>query len=142
MDPLSVTTSILAILGAGGKVGTGLERILALKFASDAMLALNNEVNEMHRIVQDIDDLLRQDLHKSENQSVSNLADTLAQTKMIALEVDKFIAYELTVVSDDGHNTRVDRSKFLRSDTKIQELKTRMQSNKSSLSIQLGILNT
>ena len=142
MDPLSITTGILTLLGAGCKIRNGLKRILDLRYASDALLALNNEVNELHRIVQDIDDLFRQASHRKENQSSSNLADTLAQTRIIALEVEKLIAYELTVVSIDGHGTRVDPSKLLRADHKIQELKMKMRSNKASLSIHLGILNS
>ena len=142
MDPLSITVGILAILGAGGKVGDGLRKILALKHAPEAVMALNNEVNEIHRIVQNIDDVLQRHARTPGSLTISSLVDTLVQTKMTALDVEKLIAYELTVVKADGQSTRIDRSKWLRSKERIQKLKERIQLNKASLSIGLSVLTS
>lgn len=60
MDPLSVTAGILAILGASGKVGQACSKIVALKDAPEALQSLNNEFDELQTVVQEVDDLLRE----------------------------------------------------------------------------------
>jgi hypothetical protein len=60
MDPLSITAGILAIFGAGGKVGNGLRKLVQLRDAPDALLALCNEVTDLQCVVQNVDDLLQQ----------------------------------------------------------------------------------
>lgn len=59
MDPLSVAASILAILGASGKVGQFCRKIVALKNAPEALHTLNDEVEELQIVVRDVNDLLR-----------------------------------------------------------------------------------
>lgn len=50
-DPLSVTAGILAIFGAGGKVGNGLRNLVQLRDAPDTLLALCNEFTDLQCIV-------------------------------------------------------------------------------------------
>lgn len=44
MDPLSLSASILAVLGAAGRTSQALEQILGLRHAPAELLALMNEV--------------------------------------------------------------------------------------------------
>ena len=60
MDPLSITISTLVIVGAGGKVAKALKKLLALRDVPDALLVLNNKVNEIHCVVRDIQTVLEQ----------------------------------------------------------------------------------
>ena len=59
MDPLSLTASIIAVLGAGGSVASGIERIVSLRHAPDALLALNNEIVDFQLVVRMIQELLQ-----------------------------------------------------------------------------------
>ncbi len=45
MEPLSITASILTVLGAAGQVKKGLERLQSLKNAPQELCALTNEVS-------------------------------------------------------------------------------------------------
>ena len=45
MEPLSVAASVLAVLGAAGAAGRGLQHVLALRNAPDQVIALMNEVS-------------------------------------------------------------------------------------------------
>ena len=147
MDPLSITTAIVTILGAGSTVQGGFKRILALRHAPDALIALNNEVNDLHRIVRAIDDLLRKHVEErhanqtSANQN-SNCVEKLQKAQEVALDVEKYIAYDLTVIAADGKITRIDRSRWLRSGTRIQGLKARIQVIKADLFLELGMFNS
>ena len=139
MDPLSITASILAILGAGGKVGDGLKKIIALKDAPDALLALNNEINDIQIAVEDIGDLLRRcNVSDVTRSPPSTVIRSLERTESTILELEGFIAYNLTTI--EAGRPRLDKSKWLRSTQKIQDLKTRLQSDKAAVSLSLGVL--
>ena len=45
MDPLSVTASLLAVLGAAGAAGRALQHMSDLRHAPDQLLALTNAVS-------------------------------------------------------------------------------------------------
>ncbi len=142
MDPLSITTGILTILRVGNTIQSGFKRVLALKHAPAALIALNNEINDLHRILKTIEDILRRDLDRREGILPSSFVTKLETTKGIALDIEKFIAHEITVVAPDGQYTRVDRSKWLRCGTRLQELKGKIQTNKADLSLELGMFNS
>ena len=140
MDPLSITAGILAILGAGGKVGNGLKKIIALKHAPDALLALNNEVTDVQIAVQDVDDLLRRYTDLSKTQIPIIVIRSLQQTKKTVLLVECFIAYDLTTI--EAGRQRVDKSEWFQATSKVQDLKTKLQADKSSLLLSLGVLTS
>ena len=46
MNPLSLTTCIIAVLGASGGAASGLRKLASLRRAPDAILALINELSD------------------------------------------------------------------------------------------------
>ena len=52
MDPISVTASILTILGATAKASQALELVADLHHAPDQLLALMNEVSVFDRLTE------------------------------------------------------------------------------------------
>ena len=51
MDPLSITASIITIVGVGGQAAKAVRKLASLKGASDLVLALNNELSDLHLVV-------------------------------------------------------------------------------------------
>ena len=138
MDPLSITASILAVAGAGGNLARGLKRVLELKTAPDALLALNNEVNEVELIIQDVQVLLEQ-LYTANITPPISLKMAFEQTKTTILAVESFVAYDLTVITSDG-TLRIDKSRWIRAKEKVKILKKSMKSDRLALSVSLNIL--
>ena len=139
MDPLSITAGILAILNAGGKVGRFLQRIVSLKDAPDTLLALNNEINEIRTAVEEIHDLLRRYIETAVIRDPPlTVIQSLEQTKSTVVSVERFICYELTTI--EAERPRVDRSKWLRASEEIQNMKNKLQSEKTTLSLSIGVL--
>ena len=131
-DPLSVTASILAILGAGGAVGKGLRKLLKLKRAPDILLALNNEIADLHCVIQTVNEVLRQ--HKAiEESSVGRVSQSLDNIKRTLMTFESFVAYELTVVEDNDNHTRLDKSSWLLAEPKVKKLKNQIQVDKADL---------
>lgn len=138
MDPLSITAGILAIFGAGGKVGNGLKKLVQLKDAPDVLLALCNEVTDLQCVVQDTEDLLQQ--WGEVNALPSSIKGALNQAKATVLDLGKIIFYDLTTITGRGEY-RVDRSSWLRAETKVAAIKERIQAASLSLVNALSLLN-
>ena len=139
MDPLSITASILAIFDAGGKVGKGLKKLIRLKDAPNAFLALKNEATDLHCVVQDVDDLLRQRL--DEQAIPSSITGALSQAKSTLLALDKMIAYDLSMIMADGCQ-KVDRSSWLRAERKVLAIREDTKTAKLSLTYALSLLSS
>ena len=47
MDPLSLTASIIAVVGAGSTIGKGLKKAVEARHMPDVVLDLNNEISDL-----------------------------------------------------------------------------------------------
>lgn len=136
-----MTASILALLGAGGKVGTACKKIIALRHAPAALMALNNEVTDLHILVQDVDDILRQNSETSETDTPPSVTSALKRTRATLLRLETLIAYELMTPSA-GNESRLDRSVWLRAESRVQKLKDDIRADRVALTSALGLLTS
>jgi hypothetical protein len=51
MDPLSISASIVALLGAAGAVVNGLQKLTSIYHASNSLLALINEISDFQVVL-------------------------------------------------------------------------------------------
>lgn len=141
MDPLSITVSILTILGTGGQVAKGVGKIRALKDAPNILLAMNNEIADVHCLVQEIDDDTRQheELHKEvhETRISASVCRALEKVKETLLASKQLIAYELTTIDSVNGLVKLDWKRWLRLEDKTRQLQERMSNNKVDLSTAL-----
>ncbi|MCJ1399992.1 hypothetical protein MMC11_003195 [Xylographa trunciseda] len=141
MDPLSATVSIIALIGAGGSVAKGLRKIVSLKDAPDELQQLNHEVSAVCMIVSTIKECCtyRQDHSPVVNAESNYVATTLQRAKDFVLELEVFVAHDLTKVVANGD--RVDRFAWLRAGGKVGKLKDRLRDIKADLGVAVNILN-
>lgn len=141
MDTIKESTAgILAILGAGGKVGQFCSKIVALKTAPEALQTLNDEVEEVQTGVRDVDELLRV---YSETQMVappSSVAITLIKTQRTLSKLEKMIAYELETPSANNE-PRVDKSVWLMAGKRIDQIRKEIRDNRIALASALNLLS-
>ena len=128
MDPLSLTASITAVLGAGTIIAQGLRRIQQLKGAPDLLLQLNNEIIDLHVLIRAVDEIFHRHNHTQASftdaqQSV--ICNVLVRAKHTLLELEELIAYFLTKETDEG--SKIDRLAWLRSQGKVTEVKGNLQ---------------
>jgi hypothetical protein len=142
MDPLSLTASIIAIVQLSGTIGKGLKRIINLKNAPDIFLALNNEVADLQCIVQDTDDLLRQNPDITGIDPIASVGRALDKAKRTLYRLESLLAYELTAIKRKDNETKLDRSVWLRAERKVQQLKDDIREDKLSLSSALSVLTS
>jgi hypothetical protein len=137
MDPFSLTVGILTMLEAGGNIGRGLKKVVALRKAPDILLALNNEVVDLQIVIEDVDDLLRQHEEIALGPTRS-LCQALERSKETLSRLESLIFYELTMTK--GGELRLDRSVWLRKEHDVLELRDRTRADRLHLLSALGVL--
>lgn len=140
MDPLSVTASVLAVVGAVSSISRTLKTLRSFRGAPAIILALSNEVSELQLIVKE----LSKEIHKV-NTSIQpsigqNLANTLTDAKQKLLGVDGLLSSK--VIKGSLHGKPVmRRAAWLRHQGKIQNCQEDMRGVRNKLVTALGLLN-
>ncbi|MCJ1241448.1 hypothetical protein MMC14_009453 [Varicellaria rhodocarpa] len=107
MDPLSLTASIIAIFGVGGQIANTLRKLASSRGSSDLLIAINNELSDLHLVVLAIQDVLRkqQPIQSSINASVT-VSIRQAYGKVLELLQalhDRFATVASNTEEDEGH---------------------------------------
>ena len=139
MDPLSISASVVALLGAGGTLSKLLRKGIGLKNAPDVLRALNDEVSELQSIANDVNDLLWTATQDTDDHPPESLISTLSRVKSILLRLESYISYQLTTVTADGGSIRVDKSVYLRAERRLQELKDEIHASRIALASALSL---
>ena len=145
MDPLSLTASIIAVIGAADKAGKGLKELMALRHAPDILLQFNNEVADVQLILHTVESRHQNDNHTTINEHEHEhehelMCNALEKVKKALLELEQLIAYSLTKVTSSGNT--VDYIVWLRSKKKIQQVREKIRSAKNDLQLATSIMSS
>lgn len=139
MDPLSITASLLTVIGTIGVIGNGLRKLVALKHAPAILLTLNDEVAGLYCVVQAVDYLTRQHAEITHIGAMDNLRRAVEQSRSTLLTLEDLVIHKLTVEEKDGER-RLDRSARLFAATKVQKIKDQIRADRIDLSSALSLL--
>ena len=139
MDPLSISASVVTLLSAGGTLSKLLRKGIGLKNAPDVLRALNDEVSELQSTANDVDDLLRTATRDPDDRPPKSLTGSLSRVKSVLLQLESYISYQLTTVTDDGESVRLDKSVYVRAERRLQELKDEIHVSRIALASALSL---
>lgn len=140
-DPLTITTAIVTLLGAGGRIGKVLKKIVNLKNdAPDILLTVNNEITDLREVVQMFDDLLQRQYNTSDAAPYSLVGVSLDRLKRTLLKLEHLFSYELTVVDGNDLHLRLDKSAWLLAEPKFYAIKDQIRDDKTALYRGLALL--
>ena len=143
MDPLSITVSILTVLGTTGSIGKAIKKLVMLRGVPDALLALNNEVSDFHLIMSKTDALLQhyRDAPGTTSRNAdfaAEVASLLERGKARLLELECLIEYTLTSPGQNGESV-LNGSAWSREHEKANRIKEELCSIRTSLATLLSI---
>ena len=147
MDPLSLTASIIAILGIGGKAAGAINKIAVLKSAPDVVLALNNEITDLRFVVSAIQDALRRQRDArllSPGNGIgydASVTNSLQQAMDKVTELESLYNYLQKFVSSPSSFIKFNRIAWLRKQPKIHRMLDDLKSVRLQLVGILVILN-
>ena len=139
MDPLSVSASVITLLGAGGTLSKLLRRCIRLKDAPEILRALNDEVSELQCTATDVNDLLWTATLDPDVRPPKSLVSSLNRVKSTLLQLESFVSYQLTTVTADRGSVRLDKSVYLRMEHRIHELKDEIYASRVALALALSL---
>ena len=150
MDPLSLTASIIAIIGVGGQAAKAVRKFASLKDAPDLLLAFNNEISDLHLIVLAIQDVFqRQQIsgtpfpgYRAGEASVdASVTNSLRQAKETVFKLEQLYERLNTSASGSG-NTTFDKVIWLREQKRIRKTMEEFRNIRLKLTAALGVLNS
>ena len=141
MDPLSLTASIVAVLGAGGVVAKGIRKLICLRDIPNSFLRLNDELSDLQTVIASVQDLYMQNNQtlKAERPYRAILYNALKEASVVVLDLEILIEYALTKVT--VHGTRVSRKIWIREESKIQRMKDRVRNARMDITTATSILS-
>ena len=142
MDPLSISASVVALLGAGGTLAKLLRKGIGLKNAPSVLRALNDEVSELQLTANDVNDLLWTANGDPNDQPPKSLVSTLSRVKSILSQLESYVSYELTTITTDGEKYRLDKSVYLRAEHRLQQFKDEILTSRIALATALSLFNS
>lgn len=149
MDPLTLTTGILALLRASASLSSTLLKLRRLKDAPGLVQALNNEISDLRLILIHINDYhesIRTEglcLPNNDNPISDLCSSTLDQTRDKVQEVENLLRDKL-LKSPEGSDLKVNRLAFMRERDHLIQLQADLRIGRQKIANlfgQLGIKN-
>ena len=135
MDPFSLTTGIIALLGACATISRTFAKIRRLHQAPELIQAVNNEISDLQLILEDMSDHLERVRSRSwelpnADEAVFRLCNSiLGRTKDKILEIDTLIQYRL-LKEDNGRGIEVNKLAFIRYRDKLIEFQGELRESR------------
>ncbi len=125
MEPLSVTASVVAVLGAARRLSKGVGLLKAAKDAPESLDDLLLHLSGIEEVLQAIQDV------STEPSTVSaGLTRVLGRTKAKFVEMESLIQYALT---EAGESSKVDRWQWLRKRGEVENLQRQLDALRNDL---------
>ncbi|KAL8825899.1 MAG: hypothetical protein Q9170_007614 [Blastenia crenularia] len=121
MSGLEIAASIVTFISASEKVAEVVSRISSLSHAPGVLLALNNEVSDLRSVVEDLSELQQQHKDKLQDRTTPSFCRAIEKSRQVFLNLEKLVAYDLTVVDDQTGQVRLGRSRWLRAQKRIEQ---------------------
>ena len=150
-DPLSLTASIIAIVGIGGQVAKSIKRLASLKGAPDLILALNNELSDIRLIIIAIQDVFQRQQITSvpflgnqtgEANINASVTSALNQANEKVLELEALHNKLIPFSSGLSGTTTGDKVTWLREQGKLKRIQESLRDARLKLATALGVLNS
>lgn len=145
MDPLSITVSIVALIGAAQQVAVGLNKLASLRGAPAAVLALNNELSDLRLVLSEAEPLLLK--HGRATAASQTVTSTVAKDTRLKLSVegakDKLV--ELESIIQNRLLTRlgaIDKMGWLKEQDKIRKALEDIRVVRLNITAMLGIVTS
>lgn len=134
MDPLSISASCIAILGALATSAKGLHRLIALRDAPEEMRHLSNELESLRLLTAQIQQCFLS-IHGSQayHDHQEAASQLLERMRRPVDEMRTFIEFQLKRTSKDGLSTTLSKKEWLKANGRIEGHRRRICDARNNL---------
>ena len=141
-DPLSITASVIAVVGAAEGVGKTLTKIKNIRNAPSELFALINEVSDLRIILTDIDSYLSQAITRTQPlDQLQHMTTLLQRAKDRLLQLDELIQYRLIKTDSTLERIKVSRHKWATARDTIESYRQSLRDVRLNIIAQMTVLN-
>ena len=142
-DPLSITASIIAVLGAAEGVSKTLAKIKSLRQAPNEILALINEISDLRIILGEVERYVIRDTNRiSLPEQLQTMSTLIDRAKEPLLELDQLIQYRLLKASSRSAELKVSRRELAAAKHVVERFRQRMRDTRLNIVTQMVVINT
>ena len=143
MDPLSITASCVAVVGAGGAAIKGLKKLRDLNKVPDILLSIINEVADLTLVVQDIrlSFQLHQNSLKISQASTSIINQLLDRAQSTLLKLEQVINYRLLSPSGNTGEITFSRSAWIFEEQHVRRLQSSLRTTRLDIAARFAALS-
>ena len=143
-DPLSITASIIAVVGAAEGVTRTLAKIKSLRNAPNELLVLINEVSDLKIILDDMQNYIAQNTQRPQisQKELRNISTLINRAKEKLLELDQLIQYRLVKPESTLNQVKVSRREWLRAKNTIEKFRQSFRDIKLNIMAQMMVINS
>ena len=148
MDPLSLTASIIAVIGVGTRTAKMLSKLSTSKNARPLAMALHNEVSDLQLNVLNVQELLQRSEKYSSQEArdpaipgiTASVSACLTKINQLALELEELLRPLLPTTSVSGSTSAKILSYWIRKETRLNMLKQDLRNARIELNTVTGTL--
>ena len=143
-DPLSLTASIIAVLGAAEGVGKTLKRIKNIYNAPTEVLALINEISDLRIILSDLQGYITQNTTRPQlpSEQLRHMSVLLQRAKDRLLELDQLVEYQLLKPESRSDHIRVSRREWAKAKETVGRFRQSLRDIRLDIVAQLVVVNS
>ena len=114
-DPLSITASVITVLGAAEGISKTLAKIKSTRHAPNELLALINEVSDLKIILREVERYIIRDPNRPSPplEQLQTMSTLIERAKESLLELDQLIQYRLLKASSRSTELKVSRREWV-----------------------------
>lgn len=141
MDPLSLTASIIAIVGAGSTLAQTVKKIASLRGAPAVLLALNNEIADLQLALLAIIDVYEGG-HTVQESTAASLSSTLLQVRTSIEQLVGLVARVQKPSNGANDGLKLNRVAWLREQSRLNRVNNDMRDCRRKLISLTGLLTS
>ena len=143
-DPLSITASIIAVVGAAEGVTRTLSKIKSLRKAPDELLALINEVSDLKIILRDVQSYIARNTQRPQisQEELDNISTLVNRAKDKLLELDKPIQYKLVKPESISDQIKVSRREWIKAKNTIEKFQQGLRDIRLNIVTHMVVINS
>ena len=143
-DPLSISASIIALLGAAEGVRKVIGKIKHIQNGPTKILALLNEISDLTLVLQNIQSFVQTQTAQSyiPQDQLRQLATLVDRAKNEVLQLEELIRTTFIRPNSNGDSIKIFRREWLRAKPKIMEFQQNLRDIRLNITSHMTLINS